>query len=30
MLGAEALALLEPERGDIAPGERVLIELLDW
>jgi molybdopterin molybdotransferase len=30
MLGAEALALLEPERGDVAPGERVLIELLDW
>jgi molybdopterin molybdotransferase len=29
MLGAEALALLEPERGDVAAGERVAIELLE-
>jgi molybdopterin molybdotransferase len=28
MLGAEALALLEVDRGDVAPGERVTIELL--
>jgi molybdopterin molybdotransferase len=29
MLGAGALALLEPERGDVAAGERVEIELLE-
>ena len=28
MLGAEALALIEVERGDVAAGERVTIELL--
>ena len=28
MVGAEALALIEVERGDIAPGERVEIEIL--
>jgi molybdopterin molybdotransferase len=28
MLGADALALVEVERGDIEPGERVVIELL--
>jgi hypothetical protein len=29
MLGAEALALLEVERGDVSVGERVEIEILD-
>ena len=29
MLGADALALLEAERGDVRAGESVLIELLD-
>jgi molybdopterin molybdotransferase len=28
MLGAQALALIEPERGDVRAGERVEIELL--
>jgi molybdopterin molybdotransferase len=28
MIGAQALALLEVDRGDVAPGERVEIELL--
>ena len=28
MLGADALALIEVERGDVAAGERVKIELL--
>jgi molybdopterin molybdotransferase len=29
MLGAEAFALLEVQRGDVKAGERVEIELLD-
>jgi molybdopterin molybdotransferase len=29
MVGAEALALLEVERGDVAVGERVVIEILE-
>jgi hypothetical protein len=28
MLGAEALAFIEAERGDVVAGERVTIELL--
>jgi hypothetical protein len=29
MLGAGALALIDADRGDVEPGERVTVELLD-